>query len=211
MFTGLVEEIGKVRSIRPYGGGLSISITASVVTADAADGDSINVNGVCQTVVRHDKSSFDVITVEETLKKTSLGKLKTGDAVNLERSMTLNKRLGGHFVMGHVDTAGKITSIKKLTASYLIDIGYPPEFSKYVINVGAIAVEGISLTIARFDQKSLSVSIIPHTYENTNLHFKKAGEEVNLEFDMLGKYVAKMLGKEEGTGISEQWLKQHGY
>ncbi|MGE5401390.1 MAG: riboflavin synthase [Ignavibacteriales bacterium] len=211
MFTGLVEEVGTVKSIKPFNGGLLLGISALKVTGGLKLGDSININGACQTVTAFDSSSFEVTTVEETIKKTNLAKLKINDRVNLERSLTLDKRLGGHFVMGHVDTTGKILNVKKLGASYLVNVSYPREFGKYLINVGAIAVEGISLTVARFDEHSLTVSIIPHTWKETNLEYKGIGADLNLEFDVLGKYVAKLLNKEEGTGITESWLRQNGY
>ena len=212
MFTGLVEEIGTVKSVRSLsGGGIDITVSAQKVIEGLILGDSININGACQTVTEFGKNSFKVTAVEETLKKTNLGKLKAGSRVNLERSLTLNKRLGGHFVMGHVDTTGKILNIRKLAASYLLEISYPKEFGKYIINVGAIAVEGISLTIAEFNERSFMVSLIPHTWMETNLQEKSQGMEVNLEFDVLGKYVAKILSKDEGTGITGEWIKQNGF
>lgn len=211
MFTGLVEEVGTVRAIKPLGGGMEISVAATKVTEDFQPGDSIAINGVCQTVVKFSRDLFTVQAVEETLKKTNLGELKLGDKVNLERSLTLNKRLGGHFVMGHVDTAGRITDIKRLASSIIVKVSYPKEFSQYVVNVGAIAVEGISLTIASFDERTLTVSIIPHTWGETNLKEKSVGSRVNLEFDLLGKYVARMLNKNSGTGIDEKWLRENGF
>lgn len=211
MFTGLVEETGTVKSVKSLSGGIEISVNAGIVLEGLQTGDSININGACQTVTEFDKNSFKVTAVEETLKKTNLGKLKAGSKVNLERSLTMNKRLGGHFVMGHVDTVGKILEIRKLSSSYLLEVSYPKEFGKYIINVGAIAIEGISLTIAEFTDRSLTVSLIPHTWASTNLSDKARGMEVNLEFDVLGKYVAKILSKDEGSGITEEWIKQNGF
>lgn len=211
MFTGLVEEIGSVKQVKSLSGGIEITVNALKVLEGLQIGDSININGACQTVTEFDKGSFKVTAVEETLKKTNLGRLKPGSRVNLERSLTLNKRLGGHFVMGHVDTVGKILSIKKLATSYLLEVSYPKEFSKYIINVGAIAIEGISLTIAEFTGRSLTVSLIPHTWTATNLSDKAQGMEVNLEFDVLGKYVARILSKDEASGITEEWIKQNGF
>ncbi len=211
MFTGLVEEIGTVKNVKPLGGGLKITIAAQKVIEDFQIGDSINVNGTCQTVVKFTKDQFEVEAVEETLKKTNLGKLKLNEKVNLERSLTLNKRLGGHFVTGHVDTTGKILNIKELSTSYLVDISYPKEFNKYLINVGAIAIDGISLTVANFDEEKFTVSIIPHTWKVTNLADRTIGSEINLEFDVLGKYVARLLNKEKQSNITEEWLKQNGF
>ncbi|MEI7811359.1 MAG: riboflavin synthase [Ignavibacteria bacterium] len=211
MFTGLIEEIGTIKQLRPFGNGLEIAVSARKVTEDFQTGDSISINGVCHTVTSFTKESFNVIAVVETIKKTTIGRLKLNEKVNLERSLTPDRRLGGHFVLGHVDATGKILNIKKLSGSYLVDITYPKEFGKYIINVGAIAVDGISLTIARSDDLSLTVSVIPHSWNETNLSVRSAGSEVNLEFDVLGKYVAKILNKDEGTGITEQWLKLNGY
>jgi riboflavin synthase len=210
MFTGLIEEMGSVKSINAFGGGVRLTIEAKSILNDIRMGDSININGACQTVVSFDDKGFTVEAVEETLKKTNLGLLKTGNKVNLESSLTLNKKLGGHFVLGHVDSTGKITSIEKLSSSILVSISYPAKFSNYVINVGSITVNGISLTIARFNNNTLTVSVIPHTWQETNLQFLKVGDQVNLEFDVLGKYVAKILGKEE-SGITDDWLKDLGY
>lgn len=213
MFTGLVEEIGTVKTVKSSGGGgFEITVSSKKMLEGIKPGDSININGACQTVTAFDKNSFTVTAVEETVKKTNLGRLKTGDRVNLERSLTLEKKLGGHFVMGHVDTTGRILSIRKLASSFLLEISYPKEFGKYIIHVGAVAVEGISLTIARFDERSFTVSLIPHTWMETNLPDKAAGMEVNLEFDVLGKYVARILSKsDEAGGITEEWIKQNGF
>lgn len=211
MFTGLIEEVGIVKNTDPFGKGKKIVIQSSIVVQDAKLGDSINVNGTCQTVVETDKDFFVVEAVEETLKKTNLGKLKSGDKVNLESSLTLNKKLGGHFVLGHIDATGIVKEIKKLTASYLVKIEYPEVYRKYIIHVGSIAVEGISLTVADYSEKDFTISVIPHTWENTNLKVKKLKESVNLEFDVLGKYVEKMIGKKSESKISEEWLKDLGY
>lgn len=210
MFTGLIEEVGRVKSINTFGGGIRLTIEAKVILADLKLGDSININGACQTVVSFNEKSFTVEAVEETLRKTNLGLLKTDNKVNLESSLTLNKKLGGHFVLGHVDTTGKITAIERLSSSMLMSISYPAKFSNYIINVGAITVNGISLTIARFSKTTFTVSVIPHTWQETNLQYSKIGDEVNIEFDVLGKYVAKILGKDE-SDITDDWLKKLGY
>lgn len=211
MFTGLVEEIGKVEKVTNIGEGREITVSAEIVLNNISEGDSINVNGACQTVTKFDKKTFTVIAVEETIRKTNLGLLKKGDAVNLESSLSMNKKIGGHFVLGHVDVTGKILNVKKNPASYLVEISYPKEFAQYIIHVGSICIEGISLTVADFNERSLTVSIIPHTWQNTNLKEKTTGSVVNLEFDVLGKYVAKILGKDTGSKISEEWLRNLGY
>jgi len=211
MFTGLIEETGKIKKILRNGDSIRFSVSARKILDGISPGDSININGVCQTVVNFDKNSFEVDTVEETLKKTTLGRVRLNEKVNLESSLTLEKKLGGHFVLGHTDTTGKILNIKKLISSYVLSINYPEKFSIYIVNVGAIAVDGISLTIASYDDKKFDVSIIPHTWQNTNLREKKTGSEVNLEFDILGKYAAKILGKDNHADSGSNWLKEIGY
>ncbi|MCX6151612.1 MAG: riboflavin synthase [Ignavibacteriales bacterium] len=211
MFTGLIEEVGKVKKVQQLGGGLKISISSITILNDLNIGDSININGACQTVVNFNKESFDVEAVEETLKKTNLAKLKLNNNVNLERSLTLNKKLGGHFVLGHVDTTGKILTIKKLSTSYLVSVSCQKEYLQYLINVGSIAVEGISLTVANYNKNSFTVSIIPHTWKHTNLADKKIGEDVNLEFDVLGKYVARILSNGKKEKLTVDWLQELGY
>lgn len=211
MFTGLVEELGVIKSVIPKGKGAKISVTAGKIVDSVSIGDSININGACQTVVELGSGFFSVDTVEETIKKTTLGSFKPGNYVNLELALKANSRLGGHFVLGHVDTTGEIIEINKLMSSHFLRIKYPAEFSHYLIPVGSIAIDGISLTLAEVDKNSFAVAVIPHTWEMTNLKFKKIGDKVNLEFDVLGKYVAKMLGKEKGSAITEEWLKQAGF
>jgi len=156
-------------------------------------GDSIAINGVCLTVFERQTDRFKVEAVEETIKKTNLGDLKTGDLVNLELSLKLEERLGGHIVLGHVDTTGTIKSIKKLKNSWIFEIEFPEKFGRYIISEGSIAVDGISLTVAELDANRFKVSIIPFTWENTNLKFRKVGDRVNLEFDFFGKYVERFL------------------
>jgi len=211
MFTGLVEEVGVVKSVLPKGRGAKISVSAGKMLDSVVIGDSININGACQTVVDLDNGVFLVDTVEETIKKTTLGSLKPGNHVNLELALKANSRLGGHFVLGHIDTTGEVIEIKKLTSSHFLKIKYPVEYAHYLIPVGSIAIDGISLTLAEVDKYSFSVAVIPHMWEMTNLKLRKIGDKVNLEFDVLGKYVAKMLGKDKGPAITEEWLKQAGF
>lgn len=199
MFTGLIEEIGSVRALKPAGGGvLDITVLARQITDDMKTGDSISINGVCQTVTSFTRDEFTVTAVEETIKKSSFRYLKVGESVNLERSVTLNTRLGGHFVQGHCDCIGRISGVKQLQGSFLMDISYDRQFSNLVVAEGSIAVDGISLTIARLSGSILTVSVIPHTFENTILKNKRTGALVNLEFDILGKYVARMLKEKKG-------------
>lgn len=209
MFTGLVEEIGSVRNVQNKGGAKKITLQSNVCVKTTEIGDSMNVNGVCQTVVDVIGNSFSVEAVEETIKKTNLGELKVNDKVNLESSLTLNKKLGGHFVLGHVDSTGKILSVKNLKESYLISISYHPDYKKFITHVGSIVVDGVSLTIADFDDEQFTISVIPHTWENTIFKHKNTGTVVNLEFDILGKYVDRMLNA--NSKITEEWLKNLGY
>jgi len=206
MFTGLIEEIGIVKKIYIKGDSKIFEISTNSISSLLNIGDSISVNGACQTVVELDKNMFKVDCVAETLKKTNLGELKVGDKVNLETSLTLSKKIGGHLVLGHVDCVGTISNITKLSNSWLIEIAYHKEFSKYVVNVGSIAVNGVSLTIAQSKEDSLIVSIIPHTFENTNLKYLRRGSKVNLEFDIIGKYVEKILLANNNSKQID-WLK----
>lgn len=211
MFTGLVEEIGIIKNIKPLGKGREISIFSKLINKDINLGDSINVNGVCQTVEFYDSKYFSVTAVEETLRKTNLGTLKVNDKVNLETSLTMSKKLGGHFVLGHIDTTGTIAKIEKLTASWSLTVKFPKEFSKYLIHVGSIAVDGVSLTIADNMESQFSVAVIPHTWENTIFNLKKTGDSVNLEFDVLGKYVDRILNNKEKSDLSIDRLKDLGF
>ncbi|MDR3610634.1 MAG: riboflavin synthase [Ignavibacteriaceae bacterium] len=198
MFTGLIEEKGKLLDIIKTGDGLRLVFNAKIVFGDLQIGSSISVNGVCLTVVELNKNSFAVDTIEETLKKTNLGKLNLGDFVNLERPLKADARLGGHFVLGHVDTTGTVTSVKELSNSHFVTISFPENFQKYLIYVGSVAIDGVSMTVAEVNNNSFSVGIIPHTWAETVFSSKKQGDTVNLEFDVLGKYVEKIMeGKAE--------------
>lgn len=205
MFTGLVEEIGTVERISPMGGGKRIAVKAQKVLEDAEIDDSIAINGVCQTVTSRSAASFEVVAVEETVRKTAFRTMKPGDRVNLERALRLSDRLGGHIVQGHVDCVGKIMSVAPEGAGTLYKVSFPAEFSKYVVPVGSICVDGVSLTAARVEGASFTVSVIPHTRDATTLSLRKSGDEVNLEFDILGKYVEKLL--ESKQSVSKQPAK----
>ncbi len=193
MFTGLVEETGKLEDKIKTGEGLQFHFSAKKVMDDLDIGSSISVNGVCLTVVKKDSEHFSVDAIEETLKKTNLSSLKIGDRVNLERPLKADARLGGHFVLGHVDTTGKIIDIKELSNSHFVTISYPKEFKNYLIFVGSISIDGVSMTVAQLNDETFSVGIIPHTWHETIFSSKKKGDYVNLEFDVLGKYVEKIM------------------
>lgn len=197
MFTGIVSEVGVIKEIKEMAGGKELAIHSSFVDDVHVD-ESIAVNGVCLTVVSFGDEQFRVQCVHETLSKTNLGDLKEGDGVNLERSLTLDKALEGHMVQGHVDTVGTIKTIKKDGADLLLTISFPDEFDDYIVGRGSVAIDGISLTVARDDEGSeFTVAIIPYTWDYTNLKDKKEGDPVNLEFDIFGKYIVKYLKKRE--------------
>jgi riboflavin synthase len=193
MFTGLIEEKGMLINKIKTGEGLKLVLSAQKVFDDLNIGSSISVNGVCLTVVELKKDSFAVDTIEETLKKTNLGSLNINDFVNLERPLKADARLGGHFVLGHIDTTGKVESVKELSNSHFVTISYPENFQKYLIYVGSVAIDGVSMTVAEVTDNTFSVGIIPHTWIETVFSNKKLGDSVNLEFDVLGKYVEKIM------------------
>ena len=197
MFTGLVEEIGKLENKIPEGLGYRMIISASKVLDDLEIGSSICVNGTCLTVVKLEKNAFSVEAIEETLKKTNLGELKTGSKVNLERSLKVDARLGGHFVLGHIDTTGEILDIKELSNSHFVKISFPEKFRQYLIYVGSVAIDGVSMTVAELSGNTFSVGVIPHTWEETIFSTRKAGDTVNLEFDVLGKYVERIMNEKD--------------
>ncbi|WP_428235567.1 riboflavin synthase [Gracilimonas sp.] len=195
MFTGIVQEVGKVAGVKSLnGGGKELKIACSFAGSCHED-ESIAVNGVCLTVTAFDEDTFTVQAVEETLRKTSTDELGKGSPVNLERSLTLQKGIEGHLVQGHVDTTGTITEIEKEETGWLITVEYPDEFTDMIVGRGSITMEGISLTVARESDNKFTVAIIPYTWEHTNLIEKSAGDSVNLEFDVIGKYVVKYLAK----------------
>lgn len=205
MFTGLVEEKGILEDKLPTGDGFQFTIIAKKIMNDLEIGSSIAVNGCCLTVVEKTDKSFSVDTIEETLKKTNLGVLKQGDLVNLERPLRADSRLGGHFVLGHIDTVGRVESVKELSNSHWMTISLKEEFKHYLIYVGSIAIDGVSMTVAELKGNTFSVGIIPHTWKETIFADKKNGDTVNLEFDVLGKYVERIM---EGKDPSEFQLNK---
>lgn len=196
MFTGIVAETGKITEITPLNGAVQMSIKCSFAGNTHVD-ESIAVNGVCLTVVSFDESSFTVQCVKETLRKTSLNSVEFGSLVNLERSLTLEKAIEGHIVQGHVDTVGTIKSIQKNDADILITIEFSDKYQDYVVGRGSIAIDGISLTVARNKGNRCTVAIIPYTWDYTNLSSKREGDLVNLEFDIFGKYIVQYLERRE--------------
>ncbi len=196
MFTGIIEEIGVIKGVTGSSdGGRELRIGCKTVFQDIAIGDSLSVNGVCLTIVEKLKSEVKVEAVEETIKKTTLGGLRLGDPVNLERAATLNSRVGGHLVQGHVDATGKVAAIEKLPLGRLYRFRIPRQLMKYLIPVGSVAVNGVSLTVAEKFSDSFKVAIIPHTYDNTVFKYLRVGSAVNIEIDMMAKYVESLLKK----------------
>ncbi len=205
MFTGIVEEIGKVVSTAGR-----LTIAADVVLANMQKGDSMAVNGVCLTVTSFDDSSFSVEVMPETLDKTNLGLLRPGDEVNLERPLTPNSRLGGHFVQGHIDDRGRLSSVSHRDESLLLSFDVPARLMPYIVEKGFIAVDGISLTVVSRDNSSFQLSIVGYTHENTNLGKRVVGDVVNLEVDIIAKYV-EQLNKPQSGGITLDFLQEHGF
>ncbi len=200
MFTGIVEEVGKVVSVKTKGDGKIISIEGKRVFEDLKVEDSIAVDGVCQTVFEIKGNVFSVFAMSETLKKTTLGDLKIGNPVNLERALTLSTRLGGHLIQGHVDCVGIVEGIKRQSNTYLIDIRINKEFENFTVLHGSITVNGVSLTIARKSGVVITVSLIPYTLENTSLKALKRGSKVNIETDIIGKYLYQFYKKDKTFG-----------
>ncbi|WP_411376593.1 riboflavin synthase [Desulfurobacterium thermolithotrophum] len=192
MFTGLVEEVGKVLSLKKSSQSAVLKISCKKITEGTKIGDSISVNGVCLTVISFDQNSITFDVSAETLRRSNIGILKTNDFVNLERALRLSDRLGGHILQGHVDTTTKVVGIKREGTGFLFSFKLPPSYRHLVVEKGSIGIDGISLTIATLLTDTFSVAVIPHTYENTTLKFKKPGDVVNLEFDIIGKYVERM-------------------
>jgi riboflavin synthase len=212
MFTGLIEETGNIKKVSHIAGGLSLKIQASKIMDDLKTDDSVSVNGVCLTATKITSNEFWVDAVGETLKKTNIQSLRESDEVNLERSVRLMDRLGGHLVQGHVNGIGNITNISKLGENYFFEIDVPKELEKYLIDEGSISIDGISLTIAQLSGTKIGISIIPHTWSKTILKNKRAGDRVNLETDVFAKYVEKiLLKKNEKNKFTENWFKKLGY
>lgn len=215
MFTGLVEEIGKVEGVAWSAKSARIGIKASRVLEGVQLGDSIAVNGVCLTVTSFDRRRFEVDVMAETMRRSNLKNLTSGMEVNLERALRLGDRLGGHLVSGHIDGTGTIEGYEQEDNAVWITVSASPEILKYIVQKGSITIDGVSLTIAYADDFVFKVSIIPHTKDITTLLRKKAGDEVNLECDIIGKYVEKLLGAEEQApvkkGIDFNFLSQNGF
>ncbi|MEI8185205.1 MAG: riboflavin synthase [Chlorobiaceae bacterium] len=218
MFTGIIKDVGKVTGVIKQQGGLRLKVhygnseEFSTLSID----ESVSLNGVCQTVVATGEGWFEVDTVEETLSKTTLASFRTGSRINLERAIRPQDRLGGHFVLGHVDCAATVQDVRELGSSRELWIAYPDAFSPFIVPAGSITIDGISLTVAKLEALLFAVAIIPYTFAHTTLHTLQPGSRVNLEFDILGKYVARQLGVRPSSvtadsRIDELWLRENGF
>lgn len=214
MFTGIIEELGTVRKLDSLQSSARLTIEAAKILEGSQIGDSIAVNGVCLTITEMNKNNFSVDIMYETLKKTNLQELKQQAKVNLERALQLQTRLGGHLISGHIDGVGKISAVKKVGIASVFKITAAENLTSYSIPKGSIAIDGISLTLVDVGHEHLSVSLIPHTLKNTNLALKGIGDTVNLETDLIGKYVARFLEPKKTTAgkeISLDFLAEHGF
>ena len=191
MFTGLIEAVGEIVEIKPTPSGFRLRLLTGLA-AELAPGESVAVNGVCLTVVSADPAGVHADVTPETARVTTLGGLKRGGVVNLERPLRADARLGGHFVQGHVDATGTVEDIRQEGDAYWLTIKFPPQVASYIVRKGSIAVDGISLTVAGVDERHFDVQIIPYTWEHTNLQTIRIGDSVNLECDILGKYVVRV-------------------
>ena len=217
MFTGIVEEIGIVKSVQSK----VITIEANKIFDDLHLGDSVAVNGTCLTVSSFDDKIFNADVTQETLNRTNLGSLKNGSRVNLERAMTLSGRFGGHIVSGHIDGVGSIKSMKKDDNAIILTIEVPRQLMKYIVEKGSVAVDGISLTVASLTDNTFSIAVIPHTLKETVLYYKKEGDKVNIENDVIGKYVERLLTFKEDdkensndskkSNITMEFLLKNGF
>jgi riboflavin synthase len=192
MFTGIIEEVGKITALAHEDGNVRLTVEASFSKELKAD-ESVSHNGVCLTIVKVNEGSYEVVCIEETLKKSNLGKLKSGDAINLERSVRIGDRLDGHFVQGHVDETATCNSIFNNRGSWVFGFDYDPASKNLVVEKGSVCVNGVSLTVVHCGKSFFSVAIIPYTFEHTTFKNIKLGDAVNIEFDVIGKYVAKVM------------------
>lgn len=209
MFTGIIEEIGEITAVKHGAQSCALSLRGNIIFDDLHIGDSVAVNGVCLTVTSINRNIFTADVMAETMRRSSLGTLQKGSKVNLERAMPSGGRFGGHIVSGHIDGIGFVQSLVREDNAVWVTITADTEIMRYIVEKGSIAVDGISLTVARVFKDAFSVSIIPHTGAETTLLTKKAGGRVNLECDIVGKYVEKLIGKP--SGITEDFLKKYDF
>ncbi|MDO8446856.1 MAG: riboflavin synthase [Deltaproteobacteria bacterium] len=211
MFTGIIEAVGEVKGVRGNDKGISLQIPIPESFDDIKIGDSISVSGVCLTAKVINGGTFSADVSSETISRTTFGRIKPGGRVNLERAMRLSDRLGGHIVSGHIDGTSKLKERRDKGESVRLSFSLEKELLRYVINKGSIAIDGISLTVNEVGDGTFTVNIIPHTAQNTTILYKKAGDEVNIEVDIIGKYVEKLLGKGKEGKIDRSFLSEHGF
>jgi len=215
MFTGIIEHLGTIESLKLHDQGGRLTIHAPTVASHLAIANSIAVDGCCLTVVQLDKERFSADLSTETIRKTSIGEWKTGQRVNLEQPMTAGKEFGGHFVLGHVDTVGRVTRLEAEGENWWYAVEVPEAFAKYIVPQGSVAIDGISLTVARWNGRVAEIAIIPFTYQHTNIQGKNIGDAVNLEGDVLGKYVERYLearaGAKPASNLSIEQLISQGF
>lgn len=215
MFTGLIEEVGAVRRLQRQGNFQRLEVSARLTLEGTRLGDSININGACQTAVEIGADYFAVESVEETLQRTTLGALRPGDPVNLERSVRLQDRLGGHLVLGHVDGVGRINRLEERHRQWLLSVEPPAELLRYIAFKGSIAIDGISLTVAQVEGRVFTSAIIPHTFDHTALGKRRHGDAVNLEVDIIARYVERLLrtggDPASGSGLTLEKMRDMGY
>jgi riboflavin synthase len=211
MFTGIIEEIGHVKSLHRGTKSFTLEVEADVVMQGTQVGDSIATNGVCLTVTSLTGHGFTADVMPETVQRTALGELKAGSPVNLERALSLQTRLGGHIVSGHIDGTGRISDRRQDDNALWLTVECDSRLLRYIIEKGSITIQGVSLTVARVDSKSFAVSLIPHTQAATTLHAARVGDLVNLENDIIAKYVEKLLGKAPSDAGIMQKLKENGF
>ena len=213
MFTGLIEEVGRIQRIKNGSGGLRLSIESAKLPSELKIGDSVSVSGVCLTAVEVGESSFAADLAQETIERTSLSRLTEGALVNLELPMKAGARLGGHIVQGHVDGTGKVIALEQLSGKddYWLRISLPQSLMKYVVEKGSIAIEGISLTVAHVEGNEVRIAVIPHTYGATNLHSLGTGHPVNIEVDVLAKYAERQRQQPAKSSITLERLIEEGF
>ena len=210
MFTGIIEEIGKVLKFERHENNAVLTVECKKILDGIKIGDSISVNGVCQTVVKFDNTSFSAELSKQTLDVTNFSSLKTGEFVNLERALMPSSRMGGHIVQGHVDKTAELLKIEKLDEFY--NMYFETDETRLIVPKGSIAVDGISLTVADVNDTCFEIAVIPHTYQNTNLQYLKIGDTVNVETDILGRYVEKFLSPNDNkSNITMEFLAENGY
>jgi len=213
VFTGLIEEVGEITALRATPGGTALRLRAPGIAAEATVGDSLAVSGICLTIEEIQGEQLGFHLGQETMSRTTARRWTVGRRVNLEQALAAGARLGGHIVQGHVDGIGIVTAVRPQGDTVWLELAFPPEASPYLVEKGSLAVDGVSLTIARLESRELSIQIIPYTWQHTALRDLRPGSEVNLEYDILGKYVVRYLQQREGAGagLTEEFLREQGF